>query len=119
VKKQERRSWQEVIAPFATIVIAPVKRKTVEELKMAQRAGHLKSKYGLSIQDYKKILTAQNNECAICKRDIKDFNNVDHDHVTGKVRGLLCETCNFGLGLFYDDTDYLLAAVQYLIKSRV
>lgn len=54
----------------------------------------------------------KNNTCAICSKKVKL--NVDHDHVTGKVRGLLCQNCNLGLGRFMDNPNLLEKAVQYL-----
>lgn len=63
-------------------------------------------KFGISLSDYNKLLTKQDNRCAICrisKSDLRRDLSVDHDHATGKVRGLLCDPCNIGLGLFKDN----------------
>jgi len=76
------------------------------------KSKRLQYMYGLSDVDHAKLLKAQSNACAICKRDIKLA--VDHDHVTGKVRGLLCLQCNSGLGMFRDNQKYLTAAIRYL-----
>ena len=57
--------------------------------------------------------------CAICKSptpNTKGRWNVDHDHVTGAVRGILCGQCNGGLGFFRDSTEALKSAISYLIK---
>lgn len=77
--------------------------------------------YGIDYNDYNTMLTEQNNSCAICKstsagRGHKHF-SVDHDHITGKVRGLLCHNCNTGLGQFKDNTQLLTEAVNYLTKG--
>lgn len=58
------------------------------------------------------MLAAQGGGCAICV--VKDATHVDHDHVTGKVRALLCATCNTGLGMFSDNPDILSNAAGYL-----
>jgi hypothetical protein len=62
-------------------------------------------------------LVRQNNCCAICGKDLgEDYRDkaTDHCHVSGLFRGVLCNKCNTGLGLFDDDVDNLLAAVAYL-----
>ena len=60
----------------------------------------------------------QNGCCAICKgeepSDFKGRLSIDHDHSSGKIRGLLCMKCNSGLGMFNDDEDILLNAIKYL-----
>lgn len=82
----------------------------------------LKKKYGISYEMYELILKNQNYKCAICLTDSpKRTNNgalwvVDHDHNTGQVRGVLCNTCNLGLGYFHDSTENLSNAIEYLWK---
>ncbi len=75
-------------------------------------------KYGITLKDYKSILEQQGNKCAICGETGPGGGRVnfyvDHDHVTNKVRGLLCHSCNVGLGHFRDSRDILSAAMQYL-----
>lgn len=73
--------------------------------------------YGLSSEDYANLLLAQGGQCAICHADQPGGRhgwNVDHDHKTGRVRGLLCRACNMSLGGFKDDVEILLSAVRYL-----
>jgi hypothetical protein len=73
-----------------------------------------KREYGVSDQDVADMLEKQSNSCAICRTEI-DWNcHVDHCHKTGVVRGLLCASCNKGLGLFGDDTVRLNNAIKYL-----
>lgn len=78
---------------------------------------NLKSLYGLTVEQYNELKASQNNKCLICLRDASDCDqrlNVDHDHVTGKVRGLLCGPCNAALGIFQDDIGNLTRAIAYL-----
>ena len=81
----------------------------------------LRKYYDISLEDYKKILKKQNDRCAICERPSKyhkkDF-FVDHNHKTGKVRGLLCTKCNFALGQFDEDIKILNNAIKYLRKYK-
>lgn len=76
------------------------------------KASKIKSKYGLSADAYASMCLSQDNKCLLCLRDVKLV--VDHDHVTGRVRGLLCRKCNSGLGLFLDNSDALLRASTYV-----
>ena len=80
-----------------------------------------KRKFGLTPEEYGKMLLAQGNKCAICgneetatRLDKTKSLAVDHDHKTGKVRGLLCCECNQGLGKFRDSREMLLSAARYL-----
>jgi len=77
----------------------------------------LLSKYGLSLEGYNNLLTRQNGLCKICNKSQNPPGHslcVDHDHKTNKVRGLLCYSCNAGIGKFQDNIDYLLKASYYL-----
>jgi hypothetical protein len=78
----------------------------------------LKRTYGLSKDEFDAMLAEQNGKCAICKAEApahhKKRLNVDHCHTTGMIRGLLCDACNRGLGLFKDNPELLHKAIQYL-----
>ena len=75
-------------------------------------------KYNLGLEEYDQMLESQNGQCAICgKRQHKKL-FVDHNHKTGKVRGLLCNNCNFGIGQFQDDFNLLLSAIEYLRRHN-
>jgi len=85
--------------------------------KDKQREYDYQRNYGISIKDYEVLLGEQRGLCLICSSsDIKLF--VDHDHNTGKVRGLLCSTCNTGLGMFKDSVEILNKAKEYLNASK-
>jgi len=83
-----------------------------------RRKATIKSVYGLSWTDYQALLAYQDNVCAICRTDQPGRNHdnwsIDHDHETGKIRGLLCHACNVGIGYFGDDPARLRAAAAYL-----
>ncbi len=77
-------------------------------------------KYGITIEEYEQMLKDQNGVCKICKGPDpagKDF-AVDHCHVTGKVRGLLCQNCNTSLGLMKDSHVNLSNAINYLSQQE-
>lgn len=82
-----------------------------------------KWRYGVAHGTYDKLFELQNGKCAICKTTeaggkAKNF-HVDHCHSTNFVRGLLCTSCNSGLGRFKDSEVYLRAAADYLSKGRI
>ena len=80
---------------------------------------YMRSKYGISLDDYNRMLAEQNGGCAVCGVEpTKRRHHIDHDHETGAVRGLLCHQCNLALGCVSDDPDRLLALAAYLL-SRV
>jgi hypothetical protein len=86
-----------------------------------RRNMHLKSRYGLSIEEYDKLLEEQGRRCAICnihQSEIKTTFHVDHDHSTGKRRKILCNTCNSLLGFAKDNIQTLLSAAEYLQKNN-
>lgn len=85
--------------------------------------GNLKRQYGISAEEYYEILKTQNYVCAICKHPERNLDKrtgqprrlaVDHCHGSGKVRGLLCQRCNQGLGNFLDNEKSLQNAITYL-----
>ncbi len=73
-------------------------------------------RYSISPAVLFKLIQRANGCCMICQRPFEGRTepSVDHDHTTTKVRGLLCTTCNFGLGSFKDDPSLLASAIQYL-----
>ncbi len=82
---------------------------------------YLKKTYDISLKDYEELYVLQFGLCAICHKPApteKPFFVVDHDHETGMVRGLLCNSCNVALGLLKDDMNTLRSAVVYLQNSK-
>jgi hypothetical protein len=74
----------------------------------------LKRKYGMSLEEFDRILAEQGGACAICGQTSNETLCVDHCHQTGKVRGLLCRRCNGGLGCYGDNPLFMSKAVAYL-----
>lgn len=89
--------------------------ETKQRLYGGSREYHLKRRYGIGQAEVDVMLAAQGGVCAVC--DKPDPEHVDHDHNTGKVRGLLCFNCNQALGNVRDDIAILGKLQDYLIKS--
>lgn len=77
---------------------------------------NLKTRFGLTVDQRRKMIEKQNSLCAICG-DFLLRPCIDHSHQTGKIRGILCQKCNSGLGMFRDSVVYLSAAIRYLELS--
>lgn len=90
-----------------------------EANKDRRRKQHLKRQYGVTLETYEDLLDQQEGLCAICGHESAKL-DLDHDHKTGIIRGLLCNPCNQGLGHFKDDPQRLRAAAKYLeaLSSR-
>ncbi len=78
----------------------------------------LKAHYGMTVEDYTSLFSEQEGKCAVCREAFDNRPNVDHCHTTGAVRGLLCRSCNTGLGMFKDSTERLQQAILYLSASQ-
>lgn len=77
----------------------------------------VQERYGISGEEYGRMLREQKGLCLICQDEMIPP-AVDHDHRDGKVRGLLCKTCNSGLGCFKDDSSIVFRAASYLYKHE-
>jgi Recombination endonuclease VII len=82
------------------------------------KALRIENEYGLSEEKYYEIFNEQEGRCAICGNSL-DNPHIDHDHITGKVRGILCPGCNWGLGSFGDSPEVLRKAASYIADSRL
>lgn len=83
--------------------------------RSCKRERHLARKYGLTKEDIADRTQKQGGVCAICRK--RSFVYVDHNHETGKVRGLLCQQCNTGLGMFDEDPVLFRRAMRYISKD--
>ena len=99
------------------------KRKAWDEANPNRvRNKWLTDAYGITLGEYNKMLEAQDHKCAICGQDETRFQKklvVDHCHETGKVRQLLCNMCNHGLGNFKDDVALMAEAIKYITKHQI
>jgi len=111
--KRKKNTWYDANAEH-------VKAKAKARIKAdpeKYRNHQLTRKYGLTVEQFEKMLEQQNGSCAICKRHKSNFNrnlDTDHCHKTGIVRGILCSTCNKMLGMFKDDPEVLRSGAEYL-----
>jgi len=77
---------------------------------------HLWKTYGLTLEQFWTMVDSRNGECDICHTVKGNQLRVDHCHITGKIRGLLCSSCNTGIGQFGDDPKTLFLAWNYVRK---
>jgi len=79
-------------------------------------------RYGITMQEYRRRWLQQNGVCAVCRQPERTERNrlltIDHDHVSGHVRGLLCSQCNRAIGLLQDDPKVIAAAAAYVKRHR-
>jgi len=94
-------------------------RRAKPEAKLKERAGHLMRKYGMTIGQYDAMPGSQGGGCFICGRPPREdiSLHVDHDHSTGRVRGILCFCCNNALADFQDDPALLRKAASYVTTN--
>jgi len=93
----------------------------VEESRRRRRRYHLKHTYGMHLEEFEEMFVAQDGVCAVCgnpefqirRGQVKSL-DVDHDHDTGDVRGLLCSPCNAALGLLQEDPARIQSLLTYI-----
>lgn len=82
------------------------------------RRSYLERTYGITQEDYEFLAVSHDNKCAICGEPDEKGLHVDHDHATGRIRGLLCGSCNRAMGLFHEDPARFEAAGVYLRRTQ-
>lgn len=85
------------------------------ENRELRKNNYLEKQYGMTLAEFNQTLQGQGGGCAICNSNTKRM-HVDHDHETGRVRGILCARCNLGVGYFKDTPDNCRKAAEYLEK---
>lgn len=97
-----------------------ITKKLIED-PLYYRKANLKKAYGISLEDYEETLAKQGGVCKVCLGPAlgKGAYHVDHDHKTGKIRGLLCHKCNVALGMVQDSKGHLVALIEYLKQSEL
>lgn len=91
-------------------------QRTYRERTGYTRDWELRKKYGITLPEWLAMVDAADGKCEICGDD-KETLCVDHDHITGKIRGVLCRRCNRAVGQLGDTADHLKNALAYLIRS--
>ncbi len=118
VAKNGVSAWCKV----CTKLVASDKQKADKDgVKVRNRKSKLKRAFGLTVQQYDEMLVAQGGRCALCGSDFPGGRGrfvVDHCHDTGKIRGLLCNLCNVGLGALRDSPQLLQKAIHYLGRNH-
>lgn len=91
-------------------------KRNPQKLRIARRKDKMKSRYGITIEEYVCMNQLQNGLCAICGNPPSQNRNldVDHNHSTQKVRKLLYRNCNMGIGYFHENISMMEKAIQYL-----
>lgn len=103
------------------------RQNSLESRRQYEKHYQVWTKYGLTADVYRTMHATQNGECAICATPILLYTQgkgssiacVDHDHVTGAVRGLLCNSCNSAIGYFRDDPALMRRGIDYIRKARM
>ena len=105
-----------------------VSKKAPKRTKEKRKDYYLKAKYNTSWEEFSNLFTKQHGKCCICNKDLSvfaetsDYSNVacvDHNHTTGKIRGLLCNHCNTAIGLLKEDPELFKQAISYLLERGV
>ena len=115
--KQCQSDWRKLNIEACLKRDAKYRKLNKEKNNITIREWNLKKNYGISSDDYSKMLNEQQHSCACCGTHISTLKRrlaVDHDHNTGSVRGLLCTNCNIGIGMFKDSINKLQQAIDYL-----
>jgi hypothetical protein len=89
----------------------------LDQYKSKSYSRQIKYRYGITKEERDHMLSIQNGLCAICNKDISDKPYIDHSHDTGRVRGLLCLSCNSGIGSLQDSPEILQKAIDYLLTN--
>lgn len=97
--------------------LARRRQKRRADQESARKAYHLKQ-YGLTVEDYERMIAEQGEVCAICHQPFDRPLFVDHCHTHGHVRGLLCGPCNSAIGQMGDDPERLRSAADYLERTK-
>lgn len=128
-RKQQRKAIYADLTPEErTAQAKKCKKPAPERLAITTKKYMLNHAYGLSLEQYAKMKEEQGNKCSICSRELVERGKdkkvpvylcVDHNHTTGKVRGLLCSNCNAGVGMFEEDKSRMTRAIEYLREHEV
>ena len=112
--RESQRRWEHANKEQVRDIARAWRKKNPEKTRQAR----LKYRHGIDQVVYEKLFSEQKGLCGICGRPSKVAFAIDHDHKTGKIRGLLHRRCNSGLGFFEDNPTFLKAALCYLLRVQ-
>ncbi len=114
-KREYKNKWNKTYRNKNKEIIREKKKTYRDKNKEVIKEHYLKIMYGVTKEEYNKMYKKQGGVCAICrtKSKVKAL-SVDHNHKTGEVRKLLCNKCNFVIGLVNEDKSILLKCIKYL-----
>ncbi|KKN73549.1 hypothetical protein LCGC14_0400010 [marine sediment metagenome] len=128
-KEERRRNWREKRRRYKKCHREQVRRyqhewyeQNREKLRRRSRQQYLRANYGMTPEDYEQLLQAGNKRCWLCGttepgRNDKHF-SVDHDHITGRIRGLLCFACNAGIIGRMEEREVTLKTLANYLKGK-
>ena len=111
-----QQRWNKAHPGYTAKHSAKWRRDNPDKDRASQAKYRIKKFYKLSSEEYRELVATANGHCMLCGVKQDDILNIDHNHETGKVRGLVCRGCNVGLGGFKDDPKLLIKAIQYLVS---
>jgi len=115
-RKAYGKKWYQENKEHVRLRNLEYRQRNREIYRKAHKSRQNKGRYGLTPEEFEKILADQKGLCCICAQPMKPP-CVDHDHKTKKIRGLLCRGCNLALGYLQDSTKLLQSAIDYLKNS--
>ena len=112
---EKMQEWREKNRERFRLYMRDYCRKNRDKINENQKTTRIKRLYGITLEQFETLLKNQGGGCAICGKEKKKYRlAIDHDHKTGRVRGILCSPCNRALGILGDSIDGLQKATQYL-----
>ncbi len=119
--REASRKWRKDNPEKAREVNRKTRAKNLEKHRECQRNSNFKRSHGITRDQADAMTKAQDGKCAICDwESTGDYHGerlfVDHDHATGKIREMLCHSCNASLGLVKENIDTLMKMVAYIVK---
>jgi hypothetical protein len=121
-KTPKYRSWRRLYEKTNKdkILAAERNHRATPHGRARKKDSALRARYGIGLEEFNLLLENQEHRCAVCRdrldTSVSRFVHLDHDHVSGTIRGLLCWRCNLGVGYFKDDPKRLEAAAIYLFR---
>jgi hypothetical protein len=119
IGNRKDRAPYDLCLPCCAIRAREYRKANPKKIKSQKFKHRLKYQFGITPEIYNDLLLKQSGVCAICNKSPNGkLLAVDHDHTTGKVRGLLCNDCNLGLGQLGDTTEAIEKVLNYLYEKK-